>query len=209
MDSRKTSLEKSGPLGAALPRAQFAATHLRVIGAPPDRVWSALHLLCWRELRLTPVLAAVRGLGVRRRRSAAFDRPIVGPPSPFAPLHQRAPAVMAGGQIGRPWKPRPESGPPVATLDELAAFDEPGWLKFGVEWRLTPIPDGRTLVETTTLAEATDDAVRRRFAAYWSVVGPFSGLIRQDVLAALDRRVERDGLSAGDRAVRPAGFSGQ
>lgn len=190
MDSRNTSLE----LADVLSRAQFASTHARVIGAPPRRVWSALHALTWRELRLTLVLAAVRGLGSVR----ALDRPVFEPPSPMAPLLEQPPTLVVGGQVGRPWKLRPEPGPPVASLDRLAAFDEPGWLKFGVEWTLTPIPAGRTLVETTTLAEATDDAARRRFALYWSVIGPFSGLIRRDVLAALARRVGRDGSGAHD-----------
>jgi hypothetical protein len=60
---------------------------------------------------------------------------------------------------------------------------------------LSPVAGGRTLVETTTLCEATDDVARRRFAAYWLVVRPFSGLVRRDLLHVLARAV-RDPAAA-------------
>jgi hypothetical protein len=51
------------------------------------------------------------------------------------------------------------------------------------------LPGGRTFVETATLCEATDAVARRRFAVYWKGIRVFSGLIRRDILAALDRTV--------------------
>jgi len=48
-------------------------------------------------------------------------------------------------------------------------------------------------VETATLCEPTDAAAARRFAGYWRGIRFFSGLIRQDILAALQRRVRCPG----------------
>lgn len=64
-----------------------------------------------------------------------------------------------------------------------------GWLKFGVERLLPPLPRDRTYVETTTVCQAMDGQAWRRFALYWAVIGPFSALTRRDMLAALDRAV--------------------
>jgi len=78
----------------------------------------------------------------------------------------------------------------VTSLEQLRAFDDGGWLKYGMEWVLSPVAGERTLVETVTLCEATDPAARRRFGAYWGLIRPFSGLVRRDILAALARRAE-------------------
>ena len=77
----------------------------------------------------------------------------------------------------------------MASLDDLRDFDEPGWLKFGMEWTLSPLAGGRTLVETVTLCEATDERSRRRFSAYWALIRPFSGLIRRELLGVVARAV--------------------
>jgi hypothetical protein len=59
--------------------------------------------------------------------------------------------------------------------------------------------DGRPLLQSmraiglVILADdpATVDAVaRRRFGRYWRVIGPFSGITRREMLAAIKRRAE-------------------
>lgn len=192
MTSRKEILERGTPLALALPGAQFAEWHARVVNAGADRVWEVLHTLRWRDLRLAMPLMAVRSAaagpaGWRQFRVAA-DHRLVDPPSPAAPVFEDPPVVSTSGMIGRPWTLRPEPGPEVTGLDELRAFTEPGWLKYGMEWVLSPVAGGRTLVETVTLCEATDASAARRFAAYWVLIRGFSGLIRRDLLAALARQ---------------------
>ena len=72
-------------------------------------------------------------------------------------------------------------------MEDLAAFDEPGWLEFGMEFVLESLGGDRTVVTTSTLCAATDEMAHRRFARYWRVIRPFSGLLRLDTLAALGR----------------------
>lgn len=191
MPSRRELLQRGTPLARALPGAQFTEGHARVINAGPDRVWAALHALKWRDLRLTTPLMMVRAAPARLAgaRLMDLDRRLVEPPSPAAPLFEDPPRVSASGMIGRPWSARPTMGPAVAGLDELREFGDPGWLKYGMEWVLSPVAGDRTLVETVTLCEATDAVAARRFAAYWVVIRGFSGLIRRDILAALARAV--------------------
>lgn len=180
MTSRIDLLKRGTPLAAALPGAQFAEDHARVLDATPEQVWDALHAVRWRDLTFTRPLVWVR-LGPSLEREAARMVDV----GPGAPIHEDPPHTMSSGFVARPWKPVPEMGPPMRDLDALRAFSEPGWLKVGMEWVLSPVAGGRTLVETTTLCEATDDVARRRFAAYWLVVRPFSGLIRRDLLRVL------------------------
>jgi hypothetical protein len=54
---------------------------------------------------------------------------------------------------------------------------------------------GRTRLSTETRIAATDARARRRFAAYWLVVRPGSGLIRRLWLRAVKKRAESGALS--------------
>ncbi|MFT4297226.1 MAG: hypothetical protein QM582_17630 [Micropruina sp.] len=166
-----------------MPGAPFRERHDRVIDASPARVWDALLALRWGDLRLTAPLLVVRGLAAPRagRRSVLREGPVVAV--------QVEPEVRwVGVRIGQPWRPVPTLAPDPAGLEELRAFGEPGWLKFGMEFVLQPLADGRTVLTTTTLCEATDQAAHRKFARYWRLIEPFSGLIRIDMLAAVARR---------------------
>jgi len=174
-------------LGNALPHAQFGEHHARVVDADPDRVWSALHEVRWGDLRLTRPLMAVR-LGWRRTAGA----PRMVDAGPGAPIHRDPPRTMSSGLVGQPWHAVPRMGPAMASLDDLRDFDEPGWLKFGMEWTLSPLAGGRTLVETVTLCAATDEHSRRRFSAYWTLIRPFSGLIRRELLGVVARAVSEE-----------------
>jgi hypothetical protein len=60
-----------------------------------------------------------------------------------------------------------------------------------MDFRLHPLPGERTRLETTTRCEPTDDDARRRFARYWGLIRPFSGLIRLDLLRAVARHSRR------------------
>ena len=71
----------------------------------------------------------------------------------------------------------------------MRQFAEPGWVKIGMEFRLTPAVGGTHLSSETRVA-ATDSETRRRFKRYWFVVGPGSSAIRWEVLTAVAVRAE-------------------
>lgn len=178
-------------LPEALPAAEFVEVHSRVIDAPPERVWAALLDLRWTDLRWTVPLAAARGLGLRA--GSLRDRPPLLERGPVRLMLREEGRYLAGGRVARPWRPVPELGPDLAGLDQLAGYTEPGWLKYGMDFRLHPLPGGRTRLETATLCQPTDDSARRRFARYWAFIRPFSGLIRRDMLNGVARRCRRSG----------------
>lgn len=170
-------------LAEALPDAPFAERHERVLHAPPEQIWSDLMSLRLTDLSVSRLLVRVRYLG----------RPQAEP----APMVQQGPVVVlsvepghrwVGGRIAQPWRLRPRAAPDPADLNELAVYAEPGWLKMGLEFVLEPVGTDRTVLTTTTLCAPTDPNARRRFAPYWRLIRPFSGLIRRDILATMARR---------------------
>jgi uncharacterized protein YndB with AHSA1/START domain len=178
-------------LADALPDAEFTEFHDIVIDAPAAQVWAALSATAWTDLWLTRPLVILRGLRPAQRettRSLLDGGPVV-------PLYREPCRYAAGGRIARPWKPRPELGPAVMTLDDLAAPVTGSWLKYGMDFRLHDLPGGRTRLSTFTLCQPTDAVARRAFGRYWLLIRPFSGLIRRDVLHAVARRARADGPS--------------
>lgn len=146
----------------------------------------------WADLTITRPLFAVRTLGRAQGTALDGDRRVIDAPSPGAPVHEQPPRYATSAMIGRPWSGTAR-GPAVTDLDQFAAYAEPGWLKYGMDFTLTDLGAGRTLIETTTRCQATDAEAHRAFWAYWTLIRPFSGLIRLDLLRAIAHRAEGTG----------------
>src|SRR5262245_53867558 len=127
-------------LADALPAAEFTEFHDIVIDAPAAEVWAAISTTGWNDLWLTRPLVPLPGLRPDRAHKA---RGLLDG-GPVEPLYHEPGRYAAGGRIARPWKPRPELGPPLNTLDDLAAPVTGSWLKYGVDFRLHDLPGDRT-----------------------------------------------------------------
>jgi hypothetical protein len=165
-------------LDDVLPDPHWRTRHTRHVDAAPDAALAAARAVTLREMPLAAVLLAVRTSRVRRPPPVPFVRLVergVG-------LAERGDCVWAGVQ--RPWTAHGES----RTVDDLAAFEEPGWVKLAFD--LTATADGAgTLLATETRIAATSEDARRAFARYWIVVRLGSGLVRTSWLRAAGRRV--------------------
>ncbi|EXU62749.1 hypothetical protein Z951_39560 [Streptomyces sp. PRh5] len=84
----------------------------------------------------------------------------------------------------RPVRPAVERGDPEA----FAHFDEAGWSKVVMNFRLTPEGEG-TLLSTETRVLNTEPATRRAFTLYGGLVRAGSGMIRVDLLRAIGKQV--------------------
>lgn len=176
-------------LAQALPHCEFTEYHDRVIQAPPERVWAALEATRWDELTATRPLMAVRTLGRVRRIARESGTLLRSGPVPL--VYADPPHYAAGAALGQPWRLSPPPGPEVKSLEDLRSCAAPGWLKYGMDFTLHPLPGHRTRLATSTLCEATDAEARRRFTLYWRLIRPFSGLIRRDMLRAVARRAHQ------------------
>jgi hypothetical protein len=61
---------------------------------------------------------------------------------------------------------------------------------------LIPRDDGNVQVTTETRIYSPDDVSRRNFRWYWSLIGPFSGIIRKEWLRLIKQRAEANSRSA-------------
>jgi hypothetical protein len=163
-------------LDEVLPGWHVRERHTIEIDAPPELVFAAVREATFAEMPLARALFRLRGL------RAAAARPLFEQlPRAFVVLAEEPGRELVVGGIGQPWKLLGGRAPRA----DFARFDEPGFAKMAMNFRL----DGSTLW-TETRVWLTDAPSRRRFLAYWLAVRPGSGLIRRSWLRAIKRRAE-------------------
>jgi hypothetical protein len=177
-------------LDDVVPVADHVTHQARVIEARRSVVWDELHQLKLRSLPVALVLSAFRAMPLllTGRSRPAAERTYLGV-VPIPMLSSEPPTAVVFGGVLQAWRLRGAEPPPVLDADGVRNFSEPGWMKVGMEFRLTPAVGGTHLSAETRVA-ATDPATRRRFNRYWFVVGPGSSAIRWEVLAAVASRAE-------------------
>jgi hypothetical protein len=183
-------------LDTLMPASDVRATHKLTVAARREEVWSALHQVSLREMPVFRALLALRQpllpLARRDRKLAAgSDRPLLAEmvSGAFVPLAQRPPSEVVIGLIAKPWLPN--GGPSRVDHAGFATFEEPGWVKIVLGFRLDDLGPA-TLLQTETRVRATDAAARRRFRTYWLAVGWGSAVTRRAWLRAIKRRAEAE-----------------
>ena len=161
-------------LDALLPRYDVSERHSIRTSASPERAYAALRTADLTRSPVVRALITVRGL---RRMSQQF------PPRGFHLIADDPPREIVIGLQGAFWSP-------FCKLHDLdaATFAQP--VPHGVArgaWNFF-IDDGRITTETRVLV--ADDA-RVKFRMYWTLIRPFSGLIRRFMLRAIRDEAER------------------
>jgi hypothetical protein len=178
-------------LDELLPETDHVTRQSRWIAAPPSDVWDALHEVKLTGLPVTVVLSAARFLPVLlagKGFGQLHDRPFLDV-LPVPRLSSEAPSSVVFGGALQAWRLTGGEEPPKLDAAGLRAWSEPGWVKAGMDFRLTPVGNGTELSSETRVV-STDDATRRRFARYWVFVQPGSTAIRWEVLTAVEVRVK-------------------
>jgi hypothetical protein len=165
------------PIEHLQPEFDVESRHSIRISAPAERVYESARKL---DLSSSPVVWALfrlRGLPGSALRLEGLQR--LG----FRVIEELPPARFALGAIGRFWR----LGGDLVEFEpeDFPDWSEPGYAKAAWSFEIREDPYGATFVQTVTRVHCTDDASRRRFRAYWRLVGPFSGLIRAQMLRTL------------------------
>ena len=158
---------------------EFSERHSVDVQAPPERVDRALREVTLADVPVVRALLALRGL---ERPSGPIvqtlgERPVV--------LEDVPGEGIVLGVAGQFWRLRGGTGAPPRSAAEFLAFDRPDSCKAVVDFRAGP-----GVLTTETRVHATDEQARRKFARYWYLIRPFSGLIRIAVLRAARRKAE-------------------
>jgi hypothetical protein len=180
-------------LDDVVPDAEHVTRQARVIEAPRSVVWEELHRLKLSSLPVSLVLGAVRALPVllAGKGRGGLDRAFLDV-VPIPQLSSEAPTAVVFGGVLQAWRLTGGQKPPVLDAAGVREFAEPGWVRIGMEFRLTPAVGGTHLSSETRVA-ATDPGTRRRFDRYWLLVGPGSSAIRWEVLTAVALKAEAHG----------------
>ena len=168
-------------LDELIPSYDFRERHSTSVSATPAATLAAVKATTLREMPGVGPLLALRGIRAARNRPLVAELVGLG----FDRLVDAEDELVLG-YVGRPWRPAGGRRVRPASPEAWAAFDEPGYAKAALCFRAV---DGR--LETETRIRLTDAASRRRFALYWALIRPWSGLIRRSWLRAARRRAAR------------------
>lgn len=176
-----------------MPHPDVAARYETRVRAPLERTRQALRDTDFSRMPLTRVLMGLRKLGWRQRKvtlAASQEERLRA--AGFIPLPSWSEDEVLLGVVGRFW--RPDSGTVCGlTAEEIIGFEREGFAKAMWNFTLERESGAVTRLATETRVVAYGRAARRKFRAYWLLVGPFSGLIRKEMLRQVRRRAESAG----------------
>ena len=187
-------------LDEVLPEFHVRASYRTHTVASPERVYASVWTTDfdhWGLMRTLFVLRGVPGLLVapretwRRVRARGGHRRVRLEDvlaRGFTLVREQPGEELVLGTVGRFWGARGElRGVSPESFREVSV---PGTAKAAWNFAVHTGTDGRTVLTTETRVLCADPATRRWFRAYWAVIGPFSGLIRREMLAAIRNTAE-------------------
>lgn len=165
-----------------LPRYDVKAQYHIDVHASVEKAYAAAQNLDMRESWIIRLLYLLRGLP---QYSLTLDGMLkMG----FVLLADKPSQEIVYGLIGWFWTRSAHLQ--SVTADNFVAFDRPGFAKAVGNIAFTPEHDGSVRVTTETRIFCLDAASRRRFRLYWTLIGPFSGMVRKEWLRLIKKRAE-------------------
>jgi hypothetical protein len=166
-----------------IPEFHFSESHSVKVNAAPQKIFSLLDEIDFRESWVIRMLFSMRGLGSQ----TSNPRQLLN--GHFILLEQIENSEIAYGLLGQFWKP---SGNLVkSSREQFVSFAMPDFLKAVWSFSLVPVGEQTTLVRTETRVYATSEKSKRKFSPYWFIIRPFSGLIRKEILRLIKKRAEQ------------------
>lgn len=173
------------------PAWQFREFHTIRVAASPERAFDAIqrvradeillfHTLTWIRRGGRPQPESILSAGTR---ASLID---VATRSGFVRLAEDPPRELLIGTVVA--APSGTRGP--LTPEVFRSRLPPGFALAAMNFVVTPLRGGQSVVSTETRVFANSPAARRRFAAYWRVIYPGSAIIRRMWLRAIADRAE-------------------
>jgi hypothetical protein len=180
-----------------LPNHDFRAAYQISINAPRSVVYESLLHTDFSELWLTRLLMTLRTGTLMPHHPVPGDLRQRLQGTGFAMLEEVPDDELVIGVAGRFW--RPDGGRCMdLTPANFIAFSRTGYAKVAWNFKLRaelPHTGTATGIETTILSTATSiqcfgPSALWKFRVYWTLVGPFSGLIRKAILKHVKTKAE-------------------
>ena len=173
-----------------LPSDDFRAAYQIPIRAPRSVVYECLLKTDFNDSWITRLLMSLRSGKRLPRNRAPLDlrRRLLG--TGFVILKEVPDDELVIGVAGRFWRPDGGRCMELAASD-FTGFCRPGHAKAAWNFKLRPeSAETTTVLSTETRIKCFGPAALWKFRAYWSVVRPFSGLIRNAMLHQVKTKAE-------------------
>jgi hypothetical protein len=173
-------------LDEVMPEYDVKEVHSLWVPAEPDATYEAVKRVSAREIRLFGPLMLLRTFG-RSGRVFGSQASLLGElvKAGFIPLGERPGEELVVGAVGRFWSP---FGNRPRVVEDFAGFDEPGYAKAALNFRVAADGAG-SRITTETRIVGTDPEATRKFRRYWLLIRLGSGAIRRSWLKAIRRRL--------------------
>ena len=174
----------------------FSATYEIRIHASTAVVYQCLLLSDFNDLWLVRFLMTIRSGRRPARNRVAGDLRQRLRGTGFVILGEVPDEELVIGVAGQFW--RPDGGRCLdLTADDFGGFSRSGYARAALNFKLrTDFPE-HSVLSTQTRIKCFGRAALWKFRLYWSVVGPFSGLIRKAILKQV--KIESESKAAGSR----------
>jgi hypothetical protein len=184
-----TSAQDRSPIDEFLPDYDFSAAYEIRVDSPVSLVYECLLRSDFSDLWLVRLLMTLRsGKRLPRNRVPSDLRQRLQGTG-FVMLAEVMNEELVIGLVGRFW--RPDGGRCMKlTADDFAGFSRPGYAKVAWNLKLRADSTGSTVLSTETRIKCFGSAAFWKFRLYWSLVGPFSGLIRKAILKQVKAEAE-------------------
>ena len=178
-----------------LPKYDFSATYGLNIRAPASVVYERLFTADFRELWLVRLLMTVRSgrRSPRNRVSADLRQRLQG--TGFVILEEVPNTEVVIGVAGRFWRPDGRRCMDL-TADSFVGFSRRGYAKAAWNFRLREDSPENTFLSTETRIQCFGPVALWKFRFYWTLIRPFSGLIRKAILEQVKNEAESTSLSS-------------
>ncbi|UXN07985.1 hypothetical protein [Bartonella sp. HY761] len=182
-----------------LPDFQFEEVHAIEIHAPRQKIFSALQHYNAQDDWLIASFIALREIPLRVLHACKLLKDVSPTPfslDKFTLLETLENNQIAFGLVGKFW----QAHYGLEMIDDggtFCAFDKPSSAKLVLQFKIndqdadkTPLCQNRFTLQTKTRVFCPDGESKRRFAPYWNLIRPVSGLIRKRMLKAIKQQSE-------------------
>ena len=160
----------------------FSETHATEVNAPANVVYSSILACDLGRSAIVRILFRLRRLPKCEMTFKGLQQ--IG----FRLLAKRENREIVFGLIGKFWAS--SAGILPFQPEEFISFHGKGYAKVAGNLLAVPITSHRTRLITETRVQCTSFRSRARFALYWSLIRPFSGLIRREWLRLIKQHAE-------------------
>lgn len=177
-----------------LPVFQFRTYHETRIRATPEQVYEIAQNFDFHKLFISRILLGLRSFpGMVFKLFGRSYRQVTETQGMddmgFIKLAENPPRELVYGLVGRFWKLKPDSI--HLAVDEFKDFNARGQAKAGWNFLIHPVDDRWIKLSTETRVQCMGAWARARFMSYWTIIRPFSGLIRREMLYWIKKDAEK------------------